>query len=257
MATSASRTRAQPPATASRHPDLAAPAQRVRPGDAHVADVAGGAVRAAVDPALGEQPSADSRADLAVDQVEVLVVATRAFVQREEVHVVVDPDRRVVALFEPAADVEPVPPRHDGRRDRSAGLEVDGPGDADGDAPHRHVRGPGEHVVDHRKRRVERLGRSARDVPRAMGLLQDVALEHRDADVDVQSAQGAHDDATAAAAEVQGAGSATTGGGAELAVFEVAHLDRLVDTLRDDASTEAGDPADLRVGSTPHRTAPY
>ena len=178
----------------------------------------------------------------------MLVAATRALVQGEEVDVVVDPDGRAIALFEPTADVEPVPAGHDGRGDRSAGFEVDGPGDADGDAPDRHIRRPREHLVDHRERGVERLGGPARDVPRAVRLLEDVALEHRDPDMDVQRAERAHDDAAAAAAEAQGARRAPAGRRAELAILEVAHLDRLIDALRDDAASEAGDPSDLRTG---------
>ena len=78
-----------------------------------------------------------------------------------------------------------------------------------------------------------------------MLLLEDVALEHRHADVDVQRAERAHDDPAAAAAEAQRSGGAATGRRAELAVFEVAHLDRLIHPLRDDPAPEAGDPADL------------
>ena len=194
------------------------------------------------------RPGPDAGAHLAVDQVEVLITAARTLVQREQVHVVVDPHGRVVALFEPAADVEPVPAGHDGRRDRSAGREVDGTGDAHGDAPDRHVGRAREHLVDHRERRVERLGRAARDVPRAVRLLEDVALEHCHADVDVQRAQRADDDAAAAAAEAQGAGCSAARGGAELTVFEVADLDRLVDALRDHSSAEARDPPDHWAG---------
>ena len=120
-----------------------------------------------------------------------------------------------------------------------------GAGDADRDAPHRHVGRACEHFVDHRERSVEGLGGTARDVPRAVRLLEDVALEHRDADVDVQRAERAHDDAPAAAAEAQRARRPSTGRGPERAVLEVAHLDRLVDALRDDTSSEAGHPADL------------
>ena len=178
----------------------------------------------------------------------MLVAAARSFVQREQVDVVVDPDGRVVALLEATADVESVPARHDRRRDRPARGEVDGPGDADRDAPDGNVRRPCEHVVDHRERGVQCLGGSARDVPRAVGLFEDVALEHRDADVDVQGAERAHDDASATAAEAQGARCAASGRRAELAVLEEAHLDRLIDALRDDSASEAGDPADLGSG---------
>ena len=50
------------------------------------------------------------------------------------------------------------------------------------------------------------------------------------------------------AAEAQRAGRASARRRAELAVLEVAHLDRLIDALRDDAATEAGDAPDLGPG---------
>ena len=50
--------------------DLAAAALRVRVAHADVPDVAGRAVRAAMDPPAGEQAGADAGADLAEDQVE-------------------------------------------------------------------------------------------------------------------------------------------------------------------------------------------
>ena len=178
----------------------------------------------------------------------MLIAASRAFVEREEVHVVVDPDRRVVLLLEAAPDVEPVPAGHDRRSDGPARFEVDGTGDAHRDAPHRNIRGLRQHLIDHRVRSIERFGGAAGDVPLGVRLLEDIALEHRYADVDVQPAESTRDDATAIGAKTQGAGRAPTGRGPECAVFEVAHLDRLVDALRHDPTTEAGDAPDLGSG---------
>ena len=78
-----------------------------------------------------------------------------------------------------------------------------------------------------------------------MRLLEDVALQQRDADVDVQRTESAHDDPPAIAAEAQRARRATAGRRAERTVFQVTHFDRLIDPLSDDSSTETGDPTDL------------
>ena len=131
-----------------------------------------------------------------------------------------------------------------------------GPGTPDRDAPDRCVGRAGEHVVDHRHGGLERLGGALGDVPRAVLVVEDVALEHRDADVDVECAERADDDAPAVAAEPQGPRGTAAGGGPELAVLEIAHLDRVVDPLGDDAATEPGDPADLRSRRCRRRHAP-
>ena len=113
-------------------------------GDLDVADVAGAALGAAVEPAAGDDPGPDARPDLHDDDV---VVAGRdagsPLPEGEDVDVVVDPDGRAVAGGEPLPDRVAVPARHDRRRDRPAGRELDRARDADPDPPQpaRHARG--------------------------------------------------------------------------------------------------------------------
>ena len=77
-----------------------------------------------------------------------------------------------------------------------------------------------------------------------MLLVDHIAVEKRDADVDVQGAQRAHDDAAGIAAEAERPGGAPARRRTELAVDEVAHLDRVIDALRDNAASEAGHATD-------------
>ena len=80
----------------------------------------------------------------------------------EDVDVVVDPDRRAVALGEPLADRIAVPAGHDRWRDRPPGPELDRAGDADPDPPQpaRDVMGRPEQ----RRRTARRPGRGRRPV---------------------------------------------------------------------------------------------
>ena len=88
-----------------------------------------------------------------------------------------------------------------------------------------------QHVVEHRHHLSMRLRRPAGDVPGAVRVLQDVAVERGDADPDVQGAEGADDDASLLGAEAERPGRAAAGRGAELAVGEEAHLDGLIHAL--------------------------
>ena len=173
-------------------------------------------------------------------------MAPRPLVEREQVHVVVDPDRRVVALLEAASHVEPVPAGHDGRRDGAAGSRSRRARERPPTTPQTGTSG----VRASTSSIMAIAASSVSAGPRAMSharcscsRMSPSSIGH--ADVDVQSAQGAHDDAAAVAAEAQGPRGAAAGRGAELAVLEVPHLDRLIDALGDHAAAEPGDPADL------------
>ena len=66
--------------------------------DLDVADVAGTALRAAMEPAVGDDPGADAGPDLDDDDVVVADGDAGApLPERQDVDVVVDPDRRPVA----------------------------------------------------------------------------------------------------------------------------------------------------------------
>ena len=94
--------------------------------DLDVADVAGTPLRAAMEVAVRDDARADPGPDLHDHDV---VVAGRdpgpPLAEREQVDVVVDPDRGVVAVGEPLPDRVAVPAGHDRRRDRPAGSEFD------------------------------------------------------------------------------------------------------------------------------------
>ncbi len=97
--------------------------------DHDVADVARGALGAAVDPAVRHDPAADAGADLDVEQVLDVAPVGPVLAQGHDVDVVVDEDRRAgVALGEPVGDREAVPAGHDRRVDRLPAAKATGPG---------------------------------------------------------------------------------------------------------------------------------
>ena len=89
--------------------------------DLDVPDVARRSLRPPVDPAVRDDPGADAGADLDDDDV---VVADGdpgpPLAEGQDVDVVVDPDRRAVAVGEALAHRVAVPAGHDRRRDRAA-----------------------------------------------------------------------------------------------------------------------------------------
>ena len=87
-------------------------------GHADVPDVAGGALRAPVHAAVGDDPAADPRADHHVQQVVDVPPIGPVLAQRGQVDVVVDERRDVVVRREPARDREAVPAGQHARRDR-------------------------------------------------------------------------------------------------------------------------------------------
>src|SRR3954462_2320745 len=97
--------------------------------DADVADVAGGAVRAAVHLALQHDAAPDARADL--DEEEVVDAPRGAGVllaERHDVDVVVDHDRCTDGSGQGVPDGEPVPARHDRGHHRGALARARGAG---------------------------------------------------------------------------------------------------------------------------------
>ena len=192
------RASAAPPASASRQPMF--PQRQTTDGvvdDLDVPDVAGAALRAAVEAAVGDDAGADAGPDLDDDHV---VVADRdpgpPLPEREDVHVVVDPDRRVVARREPFADRVAVPAGHDRRRDRPSRRELDRPGHADPDAPQPARAGPGRRaqLVEQLVDALEAGIGAGRDLCRLVVVAQDPAIEARDGDVDARRAEVGDED---------------------------------------------------------------
>ncbi len=87
----------------------------------HVADVAGRALRAALQDAAGDDAGPDARRDLHEDEVVDLGPGELALAERHDVDVVVDEHGRLEGVAEPARHVEPVPAGHDRRVDRASG----------------------------------------------------------------------------------------------------------------------------------------
>src|SRR4051812_10105825 len=108
----------------------------VVPGDPDVADVAGGALGAAVDVAVGDDAAADAGADLDEEQVLDVAPVRPVLAEGHDIDVVVDEYGRVVVGGEPAWDRVAVPAGHDRRRHRLPARERDRPRNADADAAH-------------------------------------------------------------------------------------------------------------------------
>ena len=187
---------------------LAAAADNVLIDDARVADVPRRAACASVDPAFREQSGTKSGTDLAVDQVDRRLM-TRAFADREQVHVLVDPGRDVELLLEPSADVVAVPSRHHRGGDRPTGLESHGPWYTDRDRPQRRILDLPQHLGDHLEGCGKRQLRPAGDVPFAMHVRKHIALKGSDSDMDMQRAQGTGDQEPALGPESQAPRRAT------------------------------------------------
>ena len=130
---------AAPPASASRQPtlpQLQMIASALVGGDADVADVAGGALGAAVDAAVDDDPAADPGGDLDEQQVVDLAPVGPVLAEGHDVDVVVDQHRDAVAVGEALGDRVAVPAGHDRRVARPAGRVLDRARDADPDPAH-------------------------------------------------------------------------------------------------------------------------
>src|SRR5690606_34010195 len=103
-------------------PDVPAAARdvgRARHGD--VPDVAGGALGAAAQLAVRDDPGADAGGDLDEEHVRHGGPRRAVLAERHDVDVVVHEDRRVEPLLEDPGDVDVVPRGHDRRVDGPAG----------------------------------------------------------------------------------------------------------------------------------------
>ena len=236
--------RAAPPASASRQPTL--PQRHTTDAvvdDLDVADVAGATLRAAVDPPVRDDAGADAGADL--DDHDVVVAdgdAGPPLAKGEEVHVVVDPDRRAVSIGEPLAHGVAVPARHDRRRDRA------GP-DRNSTGPGRRSRCPTgaragrasrqqllEQLVDSREAAL----RAGRDVARARRGGRGSARRGRSPP---RRCWWRRDRRPGGGPRRRGTRSpwrAATGARPDLALDDEPQLEQLADPLRDDATRQAG-----------------
>ena len=102
-------------------------------GHADVAEVAGDAGGAALQPAAGDDAGADAGRDLDQHQVVDVGQVRLLLAERHDVDVVVDEDGHGVLALETSRDVVAVPARHDRRADRPAGRVLDRAGQADAD----------------------------------------------------------------------------------------------------------------------------
>ena len=161
--------------------------------DLDVADVAGTALGAAMEAAVGDDPGADARPDL--DDDDVVVAGGDAgppLPEGEDVDVVVDPDRRAVARGEPLADRVAVPAGHDRRRDRPAGRELDRARHARSRSP---TAAPGTPWVvasswsNSSSTRPSPTSGPASISRRLVVMAEDPAVEGRDRDVDARRAE--------------------------------------------------------------------
>ena len=104
----------------------------MRCGD--VAEVAGRALRAAVELAAADDARADAGGDLDEDEVVDVRVDRGVLAERHDVDVVVDEDRAAERGRDVGRDVVAVPAGHDRRRGRAPGGVLDRTGQAEADA---------------------------------------------------------------------------------------------------------------------------
>ncbi|CAH0327484.1 hypothetical protein SRABI128_06151 [Microbacterium sp. Bi128] len=213
-------------------------------GNPDMADVAGRAVGAAVDPALGQQAGTDAGTDLAIDEVREGFATPGALTKGKQVDVVIHPHRCVKAVLEGCADIESIPPGHDRRCHRLSRGEVNRAGEAHHHTPDGHLVILFQHVVNERHHGVNGLLGALGDIPGAVRVCQDVAVQGSDANPYMSGSEGTYDDPALLRAE---AGCAATGGGAEFSIPEKADLNGLVHTLADNAPAQPGDLADFRA----------
>ncbi len=172
----------------------------------------------------------------------------------EDVDVVVDPDRRPVALGEPLADRVAVPARHDRRRDRPAGLELDRARARAIPTPHSR---PGidwvvrsselEQLIDP----VEAGLRAGLDPGGLVVVAEDPPVEVRERDVDARGAEVGDEDVAGVGAERELARWPAAGARPDLAFDDQAALEQLADALGDDRPAETGPRDQLGAGSGP------
>ncbi len=253
-ARSPSRASAPPPASASRHPVL--PQRQTTAGvvdDAHVADVAGAALRAAVQVPADHHAGADARADLhEQDRLVVAGDAAAQLPQRHDVDVVVDPHRHREGGLQALAHREAVPAGHDRRRDRPAGAELHRARHADADAPQlARRRGRREELAEQLVDAAEDDLRARRDVPRLLVVREHLAAEVGDRDVDARGPEVGDEQVARRAVEAQQPRRAPAGGRSRAAGGQQPAVEQLLHALGDDGTAQARGPHD--VGPGPRR----
>ena len=90
-----------------------------------MAEIAGRALRAAIEPAVGDDAGADAGGDLDEQQMPDVPPALVELAQRHQIDVVVDEHRCVDVLVHEGRNVEAVPARHDRRVPRPSRRELD------------------------------------------------------------------------------------------------------------------------------------
>ena len=176
--------------------------------------------------------------------------------ERQDVDVVVDPDRRPIAAGEPLADRVAVPARHDRRRDRPAGPELDRARDADPDAPQpaRDACVVCEQLIEQRRRR----GRDSASGPasirgRLVVVAEDPAVEGRQRDVDARRAEVGDEDVAGIRPERELARRPAAGARPDVALDDESAVDQLADPLGDDRPAETGPLDELGRGTATAR----
>ena len=217
-------------------------------------DVAGGALRAAVQPPVRDEAGPDAGTDLDVEHVALAAAEARPQLpERHDVHVVVDPGGHGVAGGEPVAHRVRVPARHDRRRDRAAAGELDRAGEPDAHPPQRRRRlRPGrqqlvEQLLDPAQDRL----RAGRHVQRLLPQPQQRAAEVGDTGLQVGRPQLGDQQAAGAGAEAQLTGRPPARGGREPAVLEQPGVEQLLHPLADDVAPQPELPHQLRTGAQP------
>ena len=176
--------------------------------------------------------------------------------ERQQVHVVVHPDRGVVARGEPLADRVAVPAGHDRRRDRPPGLELDRPRHADADAPQPagDAGGRPEQRLEQRVDPVEAGLRAGLDRRRLVVMAEDPPVERGDRHVDARRPEVRDEDVAGVGAERQLARRPAAGARSDVALGDEPAVHELPDPLRDDRPPQPG-PRD-QLGPRPRPAEP-
>ena len=241
------RASAEPLATASMQPAL--PQAQTSSGcwpARDVADVAGGALRAALEPPAGDDAGADAGGDLDVDEVGERGPRRAVLADGHDVDVVVDEDGDAgQRIGEVSGDRDAAPPGHDGRLDGAAGGELDGPGHADADADdlvgaEAELGELGEKSIAHpRQDDARALG----DRPLGDALGEHLAGEIGDREAIVVGAEVGGEDDAAGAVEAQARGGPAAGGGGVAFLGDEAEREERADAEGDG---RAGEPRGAR-----------
>ena len=168
--------------------------------------------------------------------------------QRQDVHVVVDPDGGVVRRRESGPDRIAIPAGHDRRRDGSPGSELDRPRNADADAPEptRHLAGRRDQSREQALDPAEDGFGSGGNIRRLGEVAECLPAEVRDRDVDARRTEIRDEQVTGRCLEGQLPGRPAAGARTDVTFRHEASIDELPHPLRNDRATQAGALTDLR-----------